>query len=1121
MIKQIQYCVIAIILIFISAQNNNAQINFDFQSIFKYLKGSEASALPGDWYQPGFNDTSWSSGTAPFWYGDGAAGTQLTDMRDNYSTFYLRNEFAAENIDQLKDIEFYIDYDDGFIIWINGMEVLRQNVPDNVTNSSFALNNHESGVAELFVLDSSGVSLNEGINSIAIQVLNVTLSSSDIHFDISIISKPQLPELDPAIGEVRFSHEAGFYSESFQLTLTSPDTISGIIYTLDGSNPKTSGTSYAGESPVTVNIDPSRTDGRPQTPAVIVRASLFREGFAPSVSRTRTYLFIDRVKDQSYPGAPWPDYNVNGQIIDLDMDPDVVNDPRYSSQIDDALLDIPTMSIVTDNRNLFDPSYGIYVNARGYGDEWERDCSLELLDPNGRGFQVNAGVRIRGGASRDGVNPKHAFRLFFREEYGDPKLEFPLFGMDGTDSFDKIDIRTEQNYSWSKDGSPAAELNTFIKDIYSRKLQGLMGQPYSRSRYYHLYLNGIYWGLFMTEERPEARFAESYFGDDREDYDVVKVTTQSWPYYNIVTDGNMDAWEEIWNMCQVGFSTNENYFKLEGKNAAGDPVIGSKVLVDIDNLIDYMAMTFYTGNFDGPVSAWYGEDMPNNYFGIYNRKNRGTGFVFIAHDQEHSMMIDPIYVGDGLYENRVTIPGMSVSGLLSFQPQWLHYKLTSNPEYRLRFADRTYKYFHNSGLFTPETAKHLFNEFKDQIDKAIIAESARWGDSKSVTPRTRDDDWIPAIEDLNNRFFPGRTEIVINQMKDARFLTENDPPRFLKDQIPIVEEIVYFSGNLSILIENPNEAGELCYTTDGSDPRQIGGETAPSAISSSADVSMQMSGTTIIYARIRSGNSWSSISKLVAVSDVEDYANLKVTELHYHPPDIISNGDTISGKDMEFIEFKNTGDLSINLSGMILDSAVLYLFPEASFLPPGSFYVIASKPECFYDIYGRNPSGNYSKNFGNAGEYVLLTDSSGNEILSFTYSDTPPWPDLADGAGYSLVSMEYNPVGDPSDYSYWRASYNQGGSPFSDDLVTSDEKISGDEFSFKLYPNPATSYFTVQCDNDEQSDLVIYDSAGNIIFNGRFVNHITLNTADIGGSGLYFIKLMNRDKISIRKFIIL
>ena len=89
------------------------------------------------------------------------------------------------------------------------------------------------------------------------------------------------------------------------------------------------------------------------------------------------------------------------------------------------------------------------------------------------GFQINAGLRIRGG-----------------------------YGSQGDDNGSK---------------------NTMLREVFSRDLQGATGQPYTRSRYYHLYLNGQYWGIYETHERSEARYAASYFGYSSEDYDVVKV----------------------------------------------------------------------------------------------------------------------------------------------------------------------------------------------------------------------------------------------------------------------------------------------------------------------------------------------------------------------------------------------------------------------------------------------------------------------------------------------------------------------------------------------------------------------------------------------------------------------
>jgi len=81
-----------------------------------------------------------------------------------------------------------------------------------------------------------------------------------------------------------------------------------------------------------------------------------------------------------------------------------------------------------------------------------------------------------------------------------------------------------------------------------------MGQPYARGRYYHLYLNGMYWGLYQTEERPQADYAETYFGGDEEDYDVIKVSVERWPYSNEATDGTMAPWQDLWNKCSKGLN---------------------------------------------------------------------------------------------------------------------------------------------------------------------------------------------------------------------------------------------------------------------------------------------------------------------------------------------------------------------------------------------------------------------------------------------------------------------------------------------------------------------------------------------------------------------------------------
>ena len=345
-----------------------------------------------------------------------------------------------------------------------------------------------------------------------------------------------------------------------------------------------------------------------------LRAVAFKTGLDSTNVDTQTYLFVNDIIMQSSSAPPgWPSGSVNGQVYRYGMNTGVVNNSNPAiggvQQVKDALLSIPTLSIVLDQPNLTSSGTGIYSNPGSSGSGWEREASLELIHPPGwidpdghtEGFQTGCGLRIRGGFSRRTQNPKHSFRLFFRSEYGNGRLNYKLFGDEGADEFDKIDLRGPQNYSWAMGGTSQ---NSFIRDTWSRDLQGEMGHPYKRSRWYHLYLNGIYWGMCETDERAEANYGEIYFGGDQLDYDVVKS-------FGSVTDGNRASYQRLWEKWQAGFSSNDAYFNIQGRNRDGSRNRAIEKLVDVENLIDYMIITYYTGDRDGPGSR-YTQPRPNN-----------------------------------------------------------------------------------------------------------------------------------------------------------------------------------------------------------------------------------------------------------------------------------------------------------------------------------------------------------------------------------------------------------------------------------------------------------------------------------------------------------------------------
>jgi len=224
----------------------------------------------------------------------------------------------------------------------------------------------------------------------------------------------------------------------------------------------------------------------------------------------------------------------------------------------------------------------------------------------------------------------------------------------------------------------------------------------------------------------------------------------------------------------------------------------------------------------------------------------------------------------------------------------------------------------------------------------------------------------------------------------------------------------------------------------------------------------------IFRSRILDGQTWSALKEVRFSAVMEDYSNLRVTELHYHPADLVRSADTVDGKDLEFIELKNAGNGAMNISGITLDTAVYYRIPDGTMLPPKGFWVVASKPEEFYSYYGMSPSGNFSGNLSNAGEYLLITDKNGNRVFSFTFSDDSPWPVEADGDGYSLVSKAADPSGNPDVATYWKRSMNKGGAPFADDPVSTaiDRLINGVKGELRIWPNPTSGVVVIDADEE-------------------------------------------------------
>lgn len=753
-------------------------------------------------------------------------------MKNINATCYVRLPFSSTGAGALTTLSLKMRYNDGYAAYLNGTLIGQRNSPvTRVYNSAAtAIRTDAQSVAPESVNVTAFLpQLINGSNVLAIHGMNATAADSTflvlpeliggtlnaaaqpVFYDSTKATPGALNGAYSLLGKIPdtvFTVKRGFFSAPFQLGISTLTPGTTIRYTTDGSLPtETTGSIYTG--PLTISG------------TTVLRAAAFKTGYEPTNVDTQTYIFTSDVITQSPAGQPpagWPTGPINGQVLDYGMDPDIVNNANPaiggSAAVQNALKAVSSLSIVTEQANLTDPATGILVNPGGRGFAWERAASMELINPpdalhpNGSSeFRVNCGVRVRGGYSRSTDNPKHGWHIYFRSDYGDAKLNYPLFGRFGPDSFDQIDLRTAENYSWSFGGDSR---NTFLREEASRAAQTDLGDLGSHVRYVHLYVNGQYWGLFDFDERAEASFGATYLPGSKSDFDVVKCEQDS-GYTTGITDGNLLAWQDLWTKSRAHYAspTNANYFKMQGLAADGIAHTADPVLLDVDNLIDYMLITFWHGNLDGSTSQFLGDDRSNNWFGLRNRL--GTlGFKFVVHDAEHTFF-NPDEDRTGPYSDPVTGNWNNFS---YSSPMFLDQDLRGNLEYRMRWADRVHKFLFNGGALTAAAWTARFNKLAAIVDGCIIAESARWGDAKSATPFTRSD-WANEKNYILNSYLGVRGAKVLAQLRADGLYPSVDAPAMN----PFGG---YVANGAEVVLSAP-AGGTIYFMPDGSDPRVLGG----------------------------------------------------------------------------------------------------------------------------------------------------------------------------------------------------------------------------------------------------------------------------------------------------------
>ncbi|MFP6877189.1 MAG: lamin tail domain-containing protein [Roseibacillus sp.] len=892
----------------------------------------------------------------------------------------------------------------------------------------------------------------------------------------------------------------GFYSQAFDLHLTSEDPRATIRYTTNGSEPtSTNGRVYS--SPIRV------------TSTRVIRAAAFRTGYLPSEIITHTYF-----------------YNVSNVIRSL-----------------------PVISLVTDNSNLWG-STGIQEtnprNTTKRGIAWERPVSAELIKPgDNSGFQVNCGLRVQGGDYvRGRYNPngslpfsKYSFRLYFRGDYGPTMLHYPFFEGSEVEVFDRITLRAGMN-----DHS-----NPFIVDELVRRMQIDSKNVGARGNFVNLFINGSYKGYYNPTERIDDDFMRSWhgggndwdviaqFGEVREgnssewnsmrtivgrdmtipanyqaaldvldldnfiDYLITNVYggTGDWPHNNwraarervAGAKFRFYAWDAEWSFGNLGRSVN-------GNTLTGELGGGSEIALLYQSLVqssefrlrwaDRVHRHFFNGGAyeDSNISDHY-ESMRSELSAVLPGMSTSIRNTWIP--QRRGVIMQDMAGAD--LERSGDAPSFNQLGG-SVQPG---FQLTmSSPGgtmyYTVDGTDPRAPLDANNGGFTrtvlaENAAKRVWVPTSGVFGQSWTGGNEPFSDN-SWTAGTGAVDYdeqagyraliaIDVEAQMNNRntscyirmpFTVTAADMIdVNFMQlraryDDGFVAYLNGVRILGPNAPAAP--IWSSpsnGNnpdaSAVNLRGFNVSDFLGELVIGSNILAIHG--LNDGIGSSDFLNSvllevgenqtgNISATAITYTTPATINGTTLIKARTlrngtwsALTEFEflngpDAPALRITEIMYNP---------VGGSAFEFLELQNVDTRTIDLAHMNFDG-ITFSFREGTTLTPGQRLVLSSNndPTAFASRYpGVTVFGTYTGNLSNGGERLALLDGLGRTIISVDYDDTNGWPTDPDGNGHSLVLN--SPEGDPDSPASWSASAQADGSPGAAEPATPQPEVTFSE----------------------------------------------------------------------------
>jgi len=761
--------------------------------------------------------------------------------------------------------------------------------------------------------------------------------------------------------ELDFSHERGYYQNAFQLTITPSDPSATIKYTTNNSKPSFSnGTTYSG----------------PLTISDITNLKVFAYIASGSTKViAHSYIFINSAIAQG--------------------DSYIVASGTYSGLMQDSYEALPVISLSSD---------AISAGKSDVPTETEVSAEMFFPDQSRKGFMINCGIQTWGGSP---TNPKKHYRLEFKAIYGDSKLRYDIFEPDNYDDteygvkpvakFDKLLLR-----SGSQDGLNAEygneNLAQYVRNRVQFDMQMDMGYPAPHGRFVHVFINGDYNGMYHLMERPDEEFFESYYGHEKEDYEVYK----SGGYWN----GPFDI-----------FSVLPNYVDNLTTQAAID---NANTYLDLDQTAAFLTLMCYGSGFD-----W---TTVHNCLGGGHVSPGVVPYKFLLWDVDFTF-------GNGgrWHPNYGGNPDFFI--VPTTQDGQVPNQLDEQLEFKFMMADHMECECFNDGFLTPSAVDTRYMDRINQVRTALIAESSIWGNvpfsfgsngTNHIAKSYWDvfDEFDKETNRLRNSHFPVRTANMVNYWK-----TNGVYPNTASVQFSQYGGIVN-AGHV-LTLTNPSGSGTIYYTLDGTDPRDVNGYIRSTATPYSGPITLP-NGVITVKARVRntnygrtSINRWSAMCPRKFYVD-QDYSAIVINEIMYHPDSLCAQNGNDS-TEIDYIELHNSGSKTVNLQDCYFTSGVEFKFNGTAVIAPGGYMVLTENELEFFLAYFISPFGQYKGGLSNDGEHLSLVNPEKTVIDSLTYNDKNPWDEDPDGNGPSLELL--NPTFDNADPLNWFRSDNHCGTP--------------------------------------------------------------------------------------------